>query len=417
MTIEVEIDSLECANCGCATDENDSMTSTDSNEIVCLDCGFCCDYCGDIFTNDDDTSEVDDNYRWCESCISNHANYCDGHEGYHTNGSFEAQDRSGYYCEHCINDAYYCEECDEYNFDGCDRCSQREADAERVIHDYNYRPDPIFYSTDASERLYFGMEIEVEAPRGDWDKRIEASQYAYNELENNEIAYLKSDGSLNCGFEIVTHPMSHDFFKNGQDVFWNTIEHLRTEIGMRSWSTSTCGLHIHISRTGFSGGAHMHRFLSLIYSNERLYSALAGRASSRWAKFTDADMPAQYEGTIRSNGQYNTKLIPAYRSFKEKINNGRHSERYSAVNMQNLHTLELRIFRGSLKGSNVRAALDLAHASVEYTRHLTVRQVRDKALYPDAFIEYIKAHQDIYQDLNTRISQVLIEDDPLEQDE
>jgi len=263
-----------------------------------------------------------------------------------------------------------------------------------MIHDYSYRPDPVFHSTTNDDRLYFGIEIEVENGRNGYDNKIQAAAYAQETLEPIELAYLKSDGSLSDGFEIVTHPMTHDFYQNQATELWDTLERLRTGYNMKSWSTSTCGLHIHISRTGFKGGAHMHRFLNLVYNNEEFYSLMAGRSSDRWAKFDDVDMSEVRE---REDGSY--YRTPTYRSFKQKINDGRHTDRYSAVNTQNLHTLEMRIFKGTLKSSRVKALISLAHASVEYTRTLTVQDVVAGALNSESLMTYIDENASMYPDL------------------
>jgi hypothetical protein len=300
------------------------------------------------------------------------------------------QDRDGGYCDDCIGNANYCENCDEYNMDGCD-C---EPDA-NIIHDYSYRPDPVFHGTTNDDRLFFGIEIEVENPaRHGYGHKVEAAEYAQAHLEPIDLAYLKNDGSLSNGFEIVTHPMTHDFYMNEAPELWNTLEHLRTNMEMRSWSTQTCGLHIHISRTGFKGGAHMHRFLNLIYSNEEFYSMMAGRSSSRWAKFDDVEQSTWTDMDEWGNRNYKT-----WRSFREKIQYGRRSDRYSAVNTQNAHTLEMRIFKGSLKTSRIKAMISLAHASVEFTRNLTVQDVVAGALNSETLMTYIDANASMYPDL------------------
>jgi hypothetical protein len=213
-----------------------------------------------------------------------------------------------------------------------------------------------------------------------------------------ELAYLKNDGSLNCGFEIVTHPMSHDYYMNEADVLWDTLEELRTKYDMKSWATRTCGLHIHISRTGFNGGAHMHRFLNLVYSNQAFYELLAGRSSSQWSKFDDVD-------TAVPNGHDEAGYTQwkRVRSFKNKIDSGRNTDRYSAVNTQNRATLEMRIFKGTINSGKVKSQINLAHASVEYTRTLTVKDVRDGALKAEQFAQYIMAHADIYPELVARL--------------
>jgi hypothetical protein len=235
------------------------------------------------------------------------------------------------------------------------------------------------------------------------DRYSDASEYAY-QLEGLDLAYLKQDGSLDYGFELVTHPMSHDYYKNEAHDLFRVIEGLRTNYRVKSWDARTCGLHIHISRTGFNGGAHMHRFLNLIYSNAEFYSALAGRSSERWAKFTDADV---WEKTEDENGWPIRTRVTKGRSFKDKIENGRRSDRYSAVNTQNRETLEMRIFRGTVNSDTIKSQLDLAHASVEYTRVMSVQQVREGALTADSFMTYIESLPELYPHLNERMARIV----------
>jgi hypothetical protein len=246
--------------------------------------------------------------------------------------------------------------------------------------------------------LFFGIEVEVEAGSRNYG---EASEYAY-QLEGMDLAYLKHDGSLNNGFELVTHPMSHDFYKNQAEDLFRVLNGLRETYQVRSWGTGTCGVHIHISRTGFNGGAHMHRFLNLVYSNQAFYEALAGRSSSRWAKFDDV-MHSAWNGERDENGSRNYKT---WRSFREKIQHGTRSDRYSAVNTQNSATLEMRIFRSSVNTDTVKSFIDLAHASVEYTRGMSVRDIRQGSLSQDNFISYIQDNAGLYTELNVRLAKV-----------
>jgi hypothetical protein len=184
---------------------------------------------------------------------------------------------------------------------------------------------------------------------------------------------------------------------------WDVLETLRSQpYTMKSWDTGTCGLHIHISRAGFSSGSHQHRFLQLVYSNPEFYSTLAGREASHWAKFDDV-VKAQRQ--IDDDGYYNYK---SWRSYKHKLSrhNDNCSDRYSAVNTLNRHTLEMRIFRGSINGKVIKAALDLAHASVEYTRELRVPDVWASALAAENFMEYIKLNIELYPELNERMNKL-----------
>ena len=381
---------VECAECLSDISPDDAYETTYGSKVLCSDCVRSCERCGDVGDDNDTWCEVD-NELWCGDCTSNRAYWCDSCEQYSQDSTVYIRDNGVSWCPPCSEDAYFCEDCDEYYANGCEECQNS-----RVIHDYSYRPDPIFHSTEKYDRLYFGIEIEVEARRN----LQESAEYAH-QLEGMELAYLKHDGSLSCGFEIVTHPMTHAFYKNEADDLWHTIENLRSNYGVKSWDTGTCGVHIHISRTGFNGGPHMHRFLNLVYSNQDFYEAIAGRSSSRWAKFDDVHTS---ERITLDDG---TREWKNYRSFRNKINHGSNSDRYSAVNTQNTHTLEMRIFRGTVNGNTIKSYLDLAHASVEYTRTLTIQQVKSGALSTPSFVDYIQSNTDLYPELNERMLRII----------
>ena len=385
---------LTCSACCTEVSEDDAYHISYSGDVSCSECKRICEHCDDTGWENDSWYYVDQSEMWCEGCAENHASYCDDCNEYHTGSSYYVEDNNCSYCENCIGNTSFCEDCDAYYSNGCDEHSGDDA---RVIHDYSYRPDPIFHSTKEDDRLFFGLEIEVEASRN----RSDSAEYA-SRLEQLSLAYLKSDGSLNCGFEIVTHPMTHDFYKNEAYELWNTLEALRSRAGIKvkAWDASTAGLHIHISRAGFNGGSHMHRFLRLVYDNQTLYEAIAGRSSSRWAKFDDAQQDYTSEDN-EGNREWKTR-----RSLKSKLDNARNSDRYSAVNTQNHATLEMRIFRSSVNSETVKSFIDLAHASVEYTRGMSVRDVRQGSLSQDNFTSYIQDNADLYPELNVRLAKV-----------
>ncbi len=410
MTDKVDDDVVPDRCSVCDTDTNiDDLITTEYDSMVCNDCVQICQRCDSIGSVDDCFMTVDDDYTWCEACTERRAYFCDSCEEYNSNGTSYVTDRGEHWCTDCTDrGAYWCDDCEEYNSDGCDRCSDdMSSDGSRLIHDYSYRPDAIFHSTNKDERLFFGIEIEVEAK----DDLRESAEYAH-QLESMDLAYLKHDGSLNNGFEIVTHPMSHDFFKNEAQDFFAVMEGLRSQQGIRvkSWDTKTCGLHIHISRTGFNGGSHMHRFLNLVYSNPDFYSTLAGRTSDQWAKFTDI-WQREYKRDANGERIWSEDMgydITTKRTFMHKLQPDHNSDRYSAVNTNNRETLEMRIFRGSVNGETIKAQIDLAHASVEYTRTLTVQDVRNGALSADLLMWYIFQHEDLYPELSARIDKLVV---------
>jgi hypothetical protein len=379
-----EVDTKCCIACNTELNSDDDGTTTSDGDPVCESCMIMCIKCESVLTVDDEYNDVEGEL-WCRRCTRDDAHWCDLCDTYFTGYTYGTDDCSDTMCERCYeNNTTYCEECDTTYFEGCTYNHEDESDS-RTIHDYSYRPDPIFHSSeDEQTRLYFGIEVETEVRGGDYGERRVAAEYAQT-LERESIAYLKSDGSLECGFEIVTHPLSHSYFMNDASVLWNTIGTLKDRYGMMAWGTKTCGLHIHISRNGFSGGSHQHRFLQLVYNNKDFYEVIAGRSSSHWAKFDD-------------NVDPNTGA----KSLKHKFDRSG-SDRYSAVNTNNRNTLEMRIFRGSLNPRFIKSAIDLAHASVEFTRVMSVKEVRDDGLSCLKFRQYIESKPDLYPSLIERI--------------
>jgi len=270
--------------------------------------------------------------------------------------------RGSVICETCRDNGYVsCENCGAWNRvgddcgNGCDDDPDDEADdddgcscpvcldggepADAVVHDYDYKPRPIFHG---GGPLYLGAEIEVGTPPGGYRAcaRIAASHLG-------RLGYLKDDSSIGDGFEIVTHPMSYPW---AVDHFpWRMFEELRYN-GCRA--TTRTGLHVHLSRDGFSCPSHVYRWMKFIYRNERQVTTLARRVSPEYAAFTDSDRQAV---------KYYAK--------------GAKSARYQAINSGNDDTFELRIFASSLDPQEVKAALGFAAASVGYTRQLTVPDI------------------------------------------
>jgi hypothetical protein len=232
-----------------------------------------------------------------------------------------------------------------------------------------------------------GFELEVES---DGNSIRDGAEVVSNAL--GERIYLKEDGSLNQGFEIVTHPHSLDEYQTNFD--WSALNQLR-RLGFRSWDTSTCGLHVHVSRSAFGipnsrrditkVQAHELRFMKLIYDNERQISRLAGR-TSHYATFED-------KGRLVS-----------------KIKHGsQHNGRYSAINSENSATLEVRVFRGSLKPQRVLMALELVQCAVEYTRGLHV-SASNKALSWMMFTGYVVDNASTYPNLFTAMEKSFVTD-------
>jgi hypothetical protein len=123
----------------------------------------------------------------------------------------------------------------------------------------------------------------------------------------------------------------------------------------------------------------------------------AGRLSE-YARFNDV-----YE--IRHD-EYD-RPTPTF-SLKKKLDYDRRhrTERMSAVNTQNEHTIELRFFKGTMSKAGVLSALDLTQAMVEYTREVRLSDVLMGALTWEWFADYVVSNNGLYPDLYNRLDKI-----------
>ena len=351
-------------------------------------------YCGECATIYMDENGGSDDYIQCESC--------EGHAHVNDTGWYAGTQ----YCDHCIETYVFdCGDCGTTRWEDDDHeCENDEDDDndESLIHNYNYRPSPFFFG---EGKYHFGFELEVES-RG--NGRYNGAELVQNTLGGH--AYLKEDGSLNDGFEIVTHP--HTLEKYHNEFNWGVLDKLKAQ-GYRSWNTTTCGIHVHVSRTAFGGGdpwdyrapnstrsqwilkrqSHELRFMKLIYDNQRQVERISGRSSDRYASFQD-------------KGQLVRKVKNGYQE------NGR----FSAINTENDDTIEIRVFKGSLRKERVLSAIEFVHASVEYTRDIKVTS-KNHALSWLKFTGYVATNAELYPNLVIIMSESFANDSSLSDDE
>ncbi len=306
---------IYCSHCGSFIDTDDYEEF--NGEILCSDCldnyTTVCDCCGARIWSED--AEGDDYTSLCRQCYDYHYTRCEECDALiHNDDAYEYDD--GYFCHECYK-----------------RIRKNAA-----IHEYGYKPEPIFYG---DSNRYFGIELEIDGAGKD-------DEYAEELLDianmREEHIYIKTDGSLDDGMEIVTHPMSLEYHK---DFCWAKIMRHAVFLGYRSHQTSTCGLHIHVNRDSL-GLDHeeqdevISRILYFVehHWNEMLkFSRRSEYAMNRWA------------------ARYGYENSPKAIMDKAKKNYGR----YVAVNLCNYHTIEFRLFRGTLKYNTLLATLELVN--------------------------------------------------------
>ena len=389
MPIDDEVEEYTCASCDYTTTNEDDLCFVEDS-LLCEDCRSWCDNCEEYMSNDS-SHYVEGVGDYCESCWENNTCFCERCSTTYPDSvsQYHIEDRGEYWCEGCYeSEGSYCEDCDQYFSSECEGCGEGSRSRSNLIHQYSYKPSPRFFGND-KHNLYFGLELEMEIRSGNLR---ESSQYIQSKV--GDSIYLKDDSSIGrggyAGFELVSHPLSFGHWTSQMSNLWEGLDYLRDNEQARSWDAENCGIHIHTSRAGFKSGAHTHRWITLIYKNAPEMMKFAGRKSD-YAKFNDVWQYDEYDRP--------------YFSVKHKLN-GSHTERYSAVNTQNEHTLELRFFRGTTKPSGVLSAIELAHASIEYTRDMTLADVKLGMLKWDWFYDYVETNNGFYPNLYERMSKV-----------
>jgi hypothetical protein len=274
-----------------------------------------CERCGNTIWQNDSVS--DDNICLCRSCYDDHYETCTD-------------------CGRIIHhdDCFYEEGDDDGDTPFCERCFGKER---HVIKSYSYKPYPVFFGNG----LYLGVELEID---GGGENNPNAEKILSIANKDAEHVYIKHDGSLNNGFEIVTHPMSLDYHMSHMP--WSEMLAKAVELGYRSHQSGTCGLHVHCSRTALGKNyaeqeeaiARILYFVEKNWNEMLLFSRRTESQINRWA------------------ARYGYKDSP-----KEMLESAKKANlgRYTCINLQNNSTIEFRMFRGTLKYKTFIAALQM----------------------------------------------------------
>ena len=328
-----------CSHCGASFPSSEHMEF--DGDILCPSClessTVFCSQCGSRIWSDDNAGTSDT--PLCQNCY----------------------DRCYTNCERCgtllpLSDVYY-EEDDDDAPPLCHDCFQRSAGAKGTIHDYYFKPEPVFYGTGPR---YFGVELEIDDGGEDTHHAARLLTLANDSRESR--IYCKHDGSLNDGFEIVTHPMSLDYHLH--QMPWEAICKEAVSMGYTSHQARTCGLHIHVSRDAFGETedqqdrsiARILYFFEKHWEELLKFSRRTQRQLEHWA------------------ARYGFKEQPM--EILDHAKKGYRSGRYACVNLTNQDTIEFRIFRGTLKYNTLAAALHLVDRICDVALYLSDEELK-----------------------------------------
>ena len=366
-----------CKECGSLQYSEDSHLYEGGR--ICSSCYddsyFTCEKCGEVHHIEESCSVYTRSRwrgeeQWCEDCVGNYAYQCDDCEDIFTNNELEyVGDRC--LCYNCGESYLSCEDCgavihhdysyysDEDDCNYCGSCYSDNKNNNNYIKDYNYKPRPQFHG----KGLHLGVELEMECK-----DRSDTAEALLTFSDDEDLFYIKSDGSLNNGIELVTHPCSLAYHK--EDFGWSDVLKKAVSEGARSHDTSTCGIHVHLSRRFFTT-TEVTRFVAFVNVHGDHLKVLARRGASDYSRFK-----YKHNGTKRLVQQ---------------------EERYEAVNLYNRNTLEVRIFKGTLKESTLMACIEICDAMARFTKTSNISSIIGKSEENwEQFLNYVQNNLKVY---------------------
>ena len=366
---------MKCEECGEWTRE-DEGSSTYDNTFICGDCRdeyySYCSCCDSLHHMDSLTYVELDGELVCENCIDEGIHYfvCYDCGEVHSARENYIVYRGEMICECCADDNYReCWGCGEvYHVDDmtydeyenewyCDECARDNGHG--LIDSYHTHVNWMARRVDDYDKSnLIGCEVEVEFNDDD-SVMIENAQLLRDIYGNeNRMIELQRDGSLDCGFEVISHPYTFNYWNDNRPL--ESVLKSLSKNGGKSHDTDTCGLHFHVNRGSLETNTSLceeqviDNIMLLMETFREELIAFSRRKEhhlNNYAKFLTNDEDKEIDMEV----------------VKEKKQNVGY-DRYVALNTSNANTIEFRIFKGTLKHSTFMASLQLVNNIVEISK-------------------------------------------------
>lgn len=368
---------VECACCG-ELHPADELIETASRDMVCADCILRyytrCDHCGEWTPTEDLEPVYNDDERqtlaglWCPDCIREDAHECVCCSQFFTDICIEDEYAPEYghcvsMCHCCYEDSYImCEECgDLISIDRAEmvggvwycHCCAPETRNE-FVENYGSTYATQFLALDGesasrSNTPFLGIELETDCENCFDD----AASYLHGLFGG--WADLKSDCSIgDGGIEIAAQPQTPRFALTS--YLWHDAIKELSRMGATSHDAGTCGLHVHIDRV-FLNAPYMACTLDRLFQTHR----------KEWYKFSRRT-PGQLETYAKFGvSEYGVLMTPKQKREAWNVDKRKY-DRYQVVNLSNIETIEVRLWRGTLREKTFRATIE-ATAALAYLAH------------------------------------------------
>jgi hypothetical protein len=321
-----------------------------------------CNYC--LYWHKKNNILVYKDMKYCKKCYKVLIKYCTNCEKLcHRDIDAKADMDGSIFCTTCWTDRFtYCYEChnmgylddmiwvDETQRYYCTGCSNNLAilGGGEMIHNYGYKPKPFFKKMKYENKeesnkdsVFMGVELEVQHNNVS-NKVVDFNTFLKKERVSTKF-YFKRDGSVESGFEIVTHPFTLKYAH--RTLKFNKILNWLEKNKFTSYESGKCGLHIHLDKNFFDEN-DITKMRIFFLKNKNFIEKFSNRngIGMNYCYFDNTTIPQILKGSIPSG-------------------------RYWALNLNSSEdTVEMRIFRGTLDCDRFISILQFADAISNFVK-------------------------------------------------
>lgn len=229
------------------------------------------------------------------------------------------------------------------------------------IHPHNYTPTYIKHFLSSNEKLFLGVEIEVDNNTVPNEKQIRNEVVKKciqiingSDSDKEDLIYSTADSTMQI--ELDTMPCSLSFHK--QMRYKELFEFLDKQ-GYKGHDGKNAGLHVHVNRDylGFTSFHQQLAIMKIIYILEKFNNEICilARKDNDYSKFCSLDKDTPIEKFIK------------YEQCGKKV----------ALNLQHKDTIEFRCFKSTLKYDTFILILEFIQYIVDYAKQVDITEIEN----------------------------------------
>mgnify|MGYP004451524053 CR=1 FL=1 len=322
-------------------------------------------------------------------------------------------------CNECYGELPKCSHCGHGKMildNATEVCSQ--CVSSKHVRRYGHKPYAVFHRVSRSGRVFitdsecnnrgkvqghFGVECEIDGVSESTALKLRANGLAsvVNMIGNtngmNSLYYVKEDGSLDIGAEIVSHPFSWRFWKRyGYDIY-DTLFDVIKKAGYFSQETSTCGMHIHYTKNALSE-LTLYKMLLMVYMESDFMTLISQREESGLADWCSVKPSSilGYNCPDISDSRYKKKVMQGLR-YVARHKRAEDGTRGTALNITS-QTVEMRLFKGTINIMTFAKNIEFLRSLIMFCRESSISDVENKNRVK-TFIHYLDNNQTRYPNL------------------